>query len=90
MTLPELSEGARRWFARVPSKTLSRSILGGLLSVPIFAPLLVVPLAVAGAEGLAFWPFLLIKSTFSAFQAAIVTPLVAVTALLPDSEARLH
>ena len=67
---------------RLPRGTLARSIALGVVSVPLFCPLAVLPLALLGTVDLSRESFVALKAGFSAVEAALVTPLVLLASLL--------
>ncbi len=75
-----LSPGVAALVASFPAGILKRSIGLGIVSV-VFALPVVVALLVLGIGSLDRVPFVALKSSFAALQAAMVTPLIALAAL---------
>jgi hypothetical protein len=76
------------FITRFPSGILMRCVGLGALSVPLFAFPLVVALLVLGIGALERMPFVALKASFAALEAACVTPFIALAALT-DVERRL-
>jgi len=66
---------------RFPQGVLRRGLGLGALSVPVFALPVVAALAASGVHAMDRVPFLVLKSSFSAVEGAIVTPLIVLAAL---------
>jgi hypothetical protein len=75
-----LSPGLAALVASFPAGILKRSIGLGIVSI-VFAVPVVVALLVLGIGSLDRVPFVALKSSFAALQAAMVTPLLALAAL---------
>jgi hypothetical protein len=79
-TLSALSPRVAALVARFPVGVFKRSVSLGVVSV-VFALPVVVALVVLGIGSLDRVPFVALKSSFAALQAAMVTPLIALAAL---------
>ena len=78
-----------RWraeFERWPSSIWRRSINLGLVSVPLFAPLPLLALWAFGVQGAAQLEFASYKALFGFVQGAIVTPVIAMGAMVPGGQ----
>jgi hypothetical protein len=82
-----LSPGVAALVARFPVGVFKRSVSLGAVSV-VFALPVVVGLLVLGIGSLDRVPFVALKSSFAALQAAMVTPLIALAALGDVSRSR--
>jgi hypothetical protein len=65
----------------LPSRTLLRAILIGVICVALIAPPSVAALMAAGVSELRFWPFIWFKAVYAAVLGALVTPVIALCAL---------
>lgn len=87
-TLPAVLPAAvTALLSRFPKALLQRSVVLGLLSVPLFAPPALLGLAGYGGGAMERWSFVELKASFSAIQGGLVTPLI-VLAILSDLSAR--
>lgn len=82
-TLPRLSARVRTFVDRFPRRFFARGLVLGALSIPVFAPPVLVALLAHGAPSLSRLAFVELKALFSAVQGGLVTPLV-VLAVLSD------
>ena len=69
----------------LPRRLLLRGIALGLLAAVTIAPLLIWGLQALGIQAMSFWPFVGFKAAFGAVLAALITPLVALRALMDRS-----
>jgi hypothetical protein len=76
-----VSPGFVAVLARFPEGTFKRCLGLGLLSVPLFALPVVGGLVALGIGALERVPFVILKATFAALEAACVTPFLALAAL---------
>jgi hypothetical protein len=83
VTLPELAPPVAALLGRFPAGLVRRAVILGAISVPLFAPPVLIALAASGAVAMDRVPFVELKAAFSAIQGGIVTPLV-VLAILSD------
>jgi hypothetical protein len=84
ITLPDdLPPSVTGLIARLPRGALARGLLLGGVSVPLFAPPVLVGLALLGGATMGRFDFVELKALFSAIQGGLVTPLV-VLAVLSD------
>jgi hypothetical protein len=83
VTLPELAPGVAALLGRFPEGLVRRAVILGAISVPLFAPPVLLALAASGASAMDRVPFVELKSAFSAIQGGIVTPFI-VLAILSD------
>jgi hypothetical protein len=82
VTAPTASVPLSALLSRFPEGTLARSIVLGVVSVPLFCPFAVLPLVVLGTSDLSRAGFVALKAGFSALEAAVVTPVLLLAALL--------
>jgi hypothetical protein len=68
--------------SRAPKKLFRRAVALGLVSVPLFAPPVLVALAASGAVAMDRGAFVALKAAFSAVEGVIVTPVIVLAALL--------
>jgi hypothetical protein len=83
ITTPVLSPALSSLLARMPERTLPRSLWLGIVSIPVFGVPAVAALFGLGIASLDRVPFVALKAAFSAVEAALVTPLI-VLAVLSD------
>jgi hypothetical protein len=83
VTLPELTPGVAGLLGRFPSGLFRRAVVLGAVSIPLFAPPVLVALAASGQAVMGRVPFVELKAAFSAIQGGIVTPFI-VLAILSD------
>lgn len=79
---PVVTPAMQAWMQRLPTAILPRSILTGVLSVVAFAPFGLVPLMLVGMGSMGAGAFILYKTVFASLQAAIITPLLLVAAVV--------
>jgi hypothetical protein len=73
---------------RLPKGLFRRAVALGLVSVPLFAPPVLVALAASGVVALDRGTFVALKAGFSAVEGLIVTPLIVLAALMDTVDAR--
>jgi hypothetical protein len=83
VTLPEIAPGVSALIRRFPAGLFRRAVVLGAVSIPVFAPPVLVALAVSGAAAMGRVPFVELKAAFSAIQGGVVTPFI-VLAILAD------
>lgn len=83
VTLPELAPRVAALLGRFPAGLLRRAVILGAVSIPLFAPPVLVALAASGVGAMGRVPFVELKAAFSAIQGGIVTPFI-VLAILSD------
>jgi hypothetical protein len=74
----------------LPRGLLLRGIALGLFAAVTIAPLTIWGLQALGIRGMGFWQFVGFKAAFAAALAALITPVVALRALMDPVMRRLH
>ena len=74
----------------LPRSLLLRGIALGLLAAVTLAPLTIWGLQALGIRGMGLWQFVSFKAAFGAALAALITPVVALRALMDPARRRLH
>ena len=83
VTLPKVAPGVAALIGRFPMGLFRRAVVLGAVSIPVFAPPVLVALAASDAAAMGRLPFIELKAAFSAIQGGIVTPFI-VLAILAD------
>lgn len=74
----------------LPRSLLLRGIALGLLAAVMIAPLTIWGLQALGIRGMGLWQFVGFKAAFGSALAALITPIVALRALMDPVMRRLH
>jgi hypothetical protein len=72
--------------SRLPATTLRRAIMLGVACLLLIAPPAVAALVGAGWVDLPLWRFITFKATFAAGLAAIVTPIIGLSAIADEAD----
>lgn len=72
---------------RLPVATFPRSVVLGLLSVPLFVPVVILALVGMGVGSMSPGGFIAVKTIFGAVQGALVTPLIVLVSLTTKPKA---
>jgi O-antigen/teichoic acid export membrane protein len=76
-----VSSGPHR-AVRLPTNLLLRALVIGVLAALVVSPITIWALdRLVGAEGLAFWPFVVFKASLAAALAVVVTPILVMRTL---------
>jgi hypothetical protein len=86
LVAPALTSRMERALEDWPSGILRRSLLLGVIGVVLFAPPMLLALWVLGVDSVDRWTFVELKAGWAFVEGALVTPPIAVAALL-DAEA---
>lgn len=65
----------------MPARTFLRALAFGLICLLLLSPLTITVLTALHVAELRLWPFVLFKASFAAFEAALVTPVIALWAI---------
>ena len=76
------SRDTQPWLGWLPRGTLARGLVLGAVGLLVFAPPVVGVLAARGVTQLGFGRFVVFKASFAAAEALVVTPLVALWAIV--------
>jgi hypothetical protein len=85
ITMPHLSPRFLEFLRRFQPNVLKRSIWLGVMSVLIFTPPVLLLCALAGVQVFERGVFVVVKGGFAAAEAALITPLIVLAALLDDT-----
>lgn len=77
--------GARWGLRRLPDRPFWRGLVLGLLASVLVAPPTLVVLSMLGVAQQSFWGFVAFKALFAAALGAVVTPLIALWAIVADA-----
>jgi hypothetical protein len=81
ITIPDVTPRMETRLARLPKALWVRALLVGLVALLAFATPVCALLALSGAHALPRPSFILVKSVFAAFEAALITPFLVLAAL---------
>jgi hypothetical protein len=82
ITMPRLSPGFLELLGRLPPGVFKRSVWLGVVSVLVFAPPVLLLCALAGVHVFERGAFVAVKAGFAAAEAALITPIIVLAALL--------